>query len=111
MPVWLSDTKPKARKSHKCQLCFRIIEPGERYVRSAHIGDDVPYTFKACLHCDAYVPEIDLLGQMADPWDGYTAEDLIEYRPRNMTEARWWVQHRRKWRRHDGSLYPIPAKD
>lgn len=110
MTVWLDETSPRARKEHKCQLCFRVIEPGETYRRQACVDGGAAYTFKACEHCDAYVPLIDLLGQMADPWDGYTCEDLIEYEPQDVTEARWRAQYRRKWRRRDGALYPIPTR-
>ena len=104
-PLVLASENPVARIEHKCQLCWRTIGPGERYNRQRNIGDDGPYVFKACAHCHAYV----LLTSLTD-WcdDGYTADDLVEYEPGSIVEARWRAQHRRKWRRRDGTLYPIP---
>jgi hypothetical protein len=105
-PVVLASENPVARVEHGCQLCGRTIEPGERYNRQRNIGDDGPYVFKACAHCNAYVRLTDL-----SSWcdDGYTIDDVYEYEPCTMREARWRAQHRRKWRRRDGSLYPIPG--
>lgn len=106
-PLVLADDNPVARKEHGCQLCGRTIEPGERYSRQRNIGDDGPYVFKACAHCHAYVR----LSEIAEWCDdvGYTADDMWEYEPRNITEARWRAQHRRRWRRRDGGLCPIPG--
>lgn len=104
-PLVLASENPVARIEHKCQLCYRTIEPGEQYNRQRNIGDDGPYVFKACAHCDAYV-RLAGIANWAD--DGYAADDVWEYPPANIREARWRAMYRRKWRRRDGGLYPIP---
>ena len=104
----LDSVRPVARKTHQCLLCFRTIQPGEKYQRQRSIGDDGPYTFTACAHCDALATLIDVWGR-CDQDGGYTAEDIAETEPQSIEEARWLVQWRRKWRRRDGALYEIPT--
>jgi hypothetical protein len=108
MPLVLASENPVARKEHRCQLCNRTIEPGERYNRQRNIGDDGPYASKACAHCDA-LATLSTVAEWA--WwnsDGYTMDDFIEWEPTTVREARWRAQYRRKWRRRDGALYPVP---
>jgi hypothetical protein len=107
--IVLASETPLARKEHRCHLCFRTIESGEQYNRQRNIGDDGPYVFKACAHCHAYVQQI--INALDYYGEGYTAEDLIEYEPGSITEARWRAQYRRKWRRRDGGLYSTPGED
>ncbi|SHT54668.1 Uncharacterised protein [Mycobacteroides abscessus subsp. abscessus] len=47
----LSDLKRKARIVHRCELCNRIIHPGETYRYQVNIFDGI-YTWKCCAHCD-----------------------------------------------------------
>lgn len=51
--ITLDIQRPTARKEHRCDWCYTTINPGEKYVRSRHIGDDGPYSWKACLPCDS----------------------------------------------------------
>ena len=37
------------------------------------------------------------------------ADDIAEWRPDTVWEARYRAQWRRRWRRRDGDLYPIPT--
>lgn len=104
MIACIADDHPVARKQHRCELCDRIIEPGERYNRQRNIGVDGPYVFKACAHCAALVSLVNL-----DYDQEYTADDLWEWDPGTFGEARWKVQYHRKWRRRDGTLYATPA--
>lgn len=104
MLLVLGDETPVARKEHVCQLCGRKIRPGEQYHRQRNIGDDGPYVFKNCAHCQAMLPRVDY-----DEWFGYTEEEFWEFEPETISDLRMKVQHRRKWTRRDGTLYPIPV--
>jgi hypothetical protein len=59
------------------------------------------------LHCLAILPHV------IDYWsdDGYTEADFVDWEPASIQEARWRAQYRRKWRRRDGRLYPVPGAD
>ena len=48
-------TKPKARKQHKCDLCGKIIEPGEKYSCFSGKYDGEMFTTKHCLPCNNIV--------------------------------------------------------
>ncbi len=48
--VW--ETRPIARKEHKCTECGGKIKPGERYERVRGIWDiRHPETYKTCVYC------------------------------------------------------------
>jgi len=106
MSQMLSQSKPKARKPHLCEWCDRIIEVGERYYRAGILGDDGFYDWANCLHCAALVHlcDLDYCGE------GVSADDIIEWEPRDLEALRWKVLWRLKWRRKDGTLYPIPTQ-
>ena len=98
---WTSPTKPKARKTHKCDSCHRTIDPGETYRRGSGVWEDRWCSWKQCLHCLALLPRID--------WDeGWSDEDYIEWEPADLEELRVKVHYNRKWRNNAGDLYPIP---
>lgn len=44
-------TRPKARKSHKCEECGGPIKPGETYERVFGVWDGYASTFKTCERC------------------------------------------------------------
>lgn len=48
----LSETKPTARKAHRCSTCLGPISAGETYRREKLIADDGPYEWKTCAACD-----------------------------------------------------------
>jgi hypothetical protein len=102
----LSQSKPKARKAHWCEWCGRTIEPGEVYQRAALLGDDGLYDWANCLHCAALVGLCDIDGYD----EGISDEDILEWEPPDIEALRWKVLWRKKWRRADGTLYPVPAK-
>lgn len=104
----ISQSKPKARKAYRCMWCYRTIDPGEVYTRAWNVlsPGEKPYTWINCLHCEAWVR---LAG--IESWDGegITDECLIEYEPVEMWDLRLKALYRKKWRRADGSLYPVPV--
>jgi len=104
----LSDSTPKARKAHKCQMCYRTIAPGEAYTRQANIGDDGFYDWINCQQCDVF-----LSLDVSDYWDGYGVgfETVQDWEPDSVWELRLKALWRKKWRRKDGSLYPVPTKE
>lgn len=87
-------------------MCSRTINPGEVYHRSAGMDGATAWTWIECGHCAEFV-------RVAYPrsWsdDGYDAEIFAEFVPRDVAEARVRAQWRRKWRRLNGTLYPIPV--
>lgn len=73
-----SETRPIARKEHKCCECGRKIRPGERYERVYGIWDNGPETYKTCVYClglrDTAESRLDCLC-----WQhGNMLEDVIE---------------------------------
>ena len=98
-------TTPTARKAHRCMMCWRLIEPGETYRRGAGMDGATAWTWIECAHCAEFVRVA--YRRYGDA--GYDETLLIDFQPDNMAEARVRAQHRRKWRRLDGSLYPVPA--
>jgi len=44
----LSDSTPKARKAHMCEMCHRTIDIGETYTRQANLGDEGFYSWINC---------------------------------------------------------------
>lgn len=99
----------KARKAHHCSLCGRTIEPGETYEYQINIYDEHIYTWKECAHCDAMRCRIDFSGWAGYPDEGIDADDIGEYEPRSIAEARLIVGWRTKWRRKDGTLREVPT--
>lgn len=107
MGVILWESSPKARIHHTCECCGRPIDPGETYRRTRILGDDGPYTWKQCAHCEAFVRHyIDEI--CPDLWDGYTQEDIAEWEPATPEAAEHKRQWAVRWRRHAQDLYPVP---
>jgi len=101
----LRQSEPKARKSHQCEMCHRVIDVGETYTRQANIGDDGFYDWLNCRQCDVFL-------NLIEDWDGYGIgyETVEEWEPGNMRELRLKALWRMYWRRKDGTLYPVPTK-
>ncbi len=107
----IADERPTARKAHRCDLCDRAIEPGESYRRCWIIGDDGPYTFKECAHCSACVTLSTVTETAHYYGEGYSSDDFANWEPGTVWEARLRAQWRRKWRRRDGALFPVPTRE
>ena len=104
MTHW-THTTPKARKAHRCQMCYRTISTGETYRRGAGMDGSTAWSFIECLHCAAFVRVA--YARWGD--EGYDESLLIDFDPADIAEARVRAQWRRKWRRQDGTLYPPPV--
>lgn len=104
MSQLLSEGTRKARKPHRCSLCGRIIDPGESYHHSSSADGGTVSVWRQCQHCCSLADEVDLLGHLADPWEGYGPDDMDEVDPRNLREMRLLLYYRRGWRRPDGTL-------
>lgn len=102
--------KRQARKPHTCSLCYRTIDPGETYESQTNIYDGHIYTWKECAHCDALRRLIDF-ELYADLDEGIGPYDVGAYEPQSIAEARLIVGWRTKWRRKDGTLREVPARE
>lgn len=112
---WLvfRDEHRVARKQHKCYECGRDIEAGERYYFATGVlnGDRKWITMRQCAHCVWAAAWLRsecngfLFGcveeDLRDHWDG----ELM----RGLDLGRRIVGMRRRWKRRDGSLMPVPA--
>jgi hypothetical protein len=101
--IWFPWTHPRARKEHKCDTCYRRIDPGEQYTRGSGVYDGRMTSFKMCAHCKVMLSFIDYDNE-------YGPEDFIEFEPASIPELRMKVYFNKRWRNNAGELYPIPEK-
>lgn len=104
MKTW-TRLHPTAKKTHRCELCGRTIQPGETYLRGSGFGDGEAHTWKECAHCEA------LADLITTRWGEteYSFETLAEWdEPKTVAEARVRAQWKRKWTNRAGDLYPLP---
>lgn len=95
-----------ARRQHRCHMCHRTIEPGEGYRRQRNADYGDIWTWKNCAHCDVLMSILSDIGYDHDY--GITSDDVGEFEPRNIAEARLKVYWLHRWRRRDGTLREIP---
>lgn len=71
------DSRPIARKQHRCVECYRTINDGERYFRAEGCIDGQWTTYKLCRHCDALSHFMRVL---CNGWPfGGLYEELVEH--------------------------------
>lgn len=75
----LSESKPTARKQHRCSLCNGVISPGETYSRSTNIYDGRVYDFIECGSCVRDRVGSEVYDWSGCPDEGYTFEDAYEW--------------------------------
>lgn len=68
----IEDTRPIARKLHRCQLCERDILPGSRYVRRMGFDDEGRVVMVMHEHCE-------FVTQSWDYSDWECGPDAIEF--------------------------------
>lgn len=105
----LSDTRPRARKPHRCDECARTIEPGEAYRRHSFVFEGRVGCSKCCTHCE--VARAWLRDECGGWIYGGVLEDIAEhvhdhgYGP----DLEALLAHMRsQWRGPDGSLLAVP---
>lgn len=95
------DTRPLARKEHKCTECRRVIKKGERYENVRGKWDDGVATIKTCVCCLAIRDLMEArLGCFCwahgTLWDGiYEALDYVEAPGLRMAVGRIVVERNR----------------
>lgn len=62
----LKETKPKAKKQHRCMFCNGFIEIGETYNRQTIVADGSIYDFIYHKHCGELAHMLDMYD---DCWD------------------------------------------
>lgn len=99
---------PRARKTHRCTMCGRTIEIGEKYLRGAGL-DGTAWSWKECTHCEAARIAYDI------PWDvEYNEDTFAEWSTdlvRSIPEARAAAGYQNQWRTQAGTLWPMPGTE
>lgn len=104
----------RARKPHECGECDRFIFVGEpyEYATGLSVDSDTWYTNHTCAHCIA------ARSFLIKECNGYLMQGVLEDLEEHWQEDTLYRSHwlgrailgiRRKWRKRDGSLMPVPA--
>lgn len=104
----LTEQHRKARKTHRCNECYRDIQTGETYLYETHIWDGKVNTHKTCQHC--LVVRSWLLGECGGFLYGAIEEDIREHAWEGYgVEVKMMaVGMERKWTRKDGKPWRLP---
>lgn len=109
----LHSRQQRARLQHQCTECRRTIEPGESYLAERTVFDGDAMSHKICAHCQRvrdYL--IDHCGgwlygglheDISGHYYGSTSNDAGEREVRLLS-----IGMSARWRRADGSLWPVP---
>lgn len=76
MPTILKESKPTARKEHRCDYCNGIIKIGTRYHRDTLIYDDKPYDW--CCHSECSEITHDLKMWDWVRYEGLSQQEFID---------------------------------
>lgn len=103
-----------ASRPYRCYECDREIAMGERYYYLTGIinGDHHWETYRLCAHCDWAAGWLRgqcngfLFGGVQEDLRNHWDEDVLL---RDFDLGRRIVGMRRRWRRRDGSLMPVPS--
>lgn len=87
-------TKPRARTMHYCEMCARVIQPGETYIRGRGVDDGRWWSSAVCKHCDQLAQYVI---RVFDLDDGCFAEDIHEWEPESVEHLRVKAQWLRGW--------------
>ena len=104
----LRESTPMARKEHRCDECGRGICVGERYLNEGILWQGEKNTHKTCAHCQQ------VRSWLLTECGGWVFSGLREDINEHALEGygfgvlRLSAGIRRKWKRKDGRLWPIP---
>lgn len=76
MNIISSPHKVKARKTHRCDYCGKLIEVGEEYTVSTYAEDSI-YDWHECERCKEYV--IECWHDHYDVGEEMTQEQFLEF--------------------------------
>jgi len=57
----LEDTKPKARRPHRCGLCGRSIDKGESHIKRVGVDDGDFISFRMHIYCESLTKDWDYM--------------------------------------------------
>lgn len=75
--------KEKARKTHTCDTCGKLIQIGEEHEVATYSFDGEIYDWRTCNRCKPYVDEAFINNDYEWP-DGMNSQDFHEY---------MWTEH------------------
>lgn len=102
----LSASSPVARKAHRCDECFRRINPGEKYLKEATLFEGILEVYKTCQHCQ--VVRQWLINECGGFLYRGCKEDLSDHAcGYGMKVARMYVAMKNKWTTRKGQLMPV----
>ena len=110
MVTMIAETRPKARKQHKCAECRRQLDAGENYVRERLKFDGDLTNHRTCVHCEVVRKWLQdecggfLFGGIRDDIEEHAAETSTY----GLGVARLAIGMRWKWRGKRG-LLRIPS--
>lgn len=78
-PNVYSETKPTARKNHKCCQCYGWIKSGEVYHLCKGVWPAGPMTFKVCVDCKQLMDDINAGLEPWNHWEQVPFEGLSDW--------------------------------
>ena len=115
----IEEVTPTAKKSHRCNCCYRTIQIGEVYTRSTHVDAGDFYVWKECPHCTAFINRIGW-EYIEDDEGGYSpdsvnegAEEYVLGNGKASEYDRLQLTHfRNRWRNSEtDKLLPVPYQE
>lgn len=71
--MFIGTTEPKARKQHRCYLCGRLIEKGEKHRKHVGTYDGDFYSMRNHFDCDKHTD-----GWATEDWEYHEPQIFIE---------------------------------
>lgn len=104
-------TLRRARTTHTCDTCHRIIDAGEDYTRGAGLDEGTAWTWKVCAHCNVLLSMYPEVFNHDGEYNRDTFDDwAMGGGHKDPTEVRHAASWRMRWRTQSGTLLPIPAR-